>query len=77
MRKILLVLALSFVSSLAFADQYIIKYSIKGAGSTTHSTTSIELKNGTENEAKEALVKRGTVGKQNKDNITIHEIKKK
>lgn len=57
--------------------QYTVKYKIKGNSSITHSTTVLWLENGTENEAKAELLRRGTVGKSNADKIIIVEIKKK
>ena len=77
MKKIVLLLCAAFMSVSVYADQYVVKYVVKSAGSTTHNTTTLELKNGTEDEAKKELVRRGTVGKQNADKIIIIEIKKK
>lgn len=68
---------MAIVFLLAYADQYVVKYEVKGNGSTTHATATLELKNGTAEEAKDALVRKGTISKQNKDKITIKEIKKK
>ena len=77
MKKILLSCALMLSCLSALADQYVVKYIVKGEASSTHAQTTIELKHGTAEEAKEALVKRGTVSEKNKDNIVIVEIKKK
>lgn len=77
MKKVIVMLFAVFLYVSAYADQYIVKYTVKSAGSTTHSTTTLELKNGTAEEAKAELVRRGTVGKQNADKITIVEIKRK
>ena len=76
-RKIVLLLCAAFISVSVYADQYIVKYTVKSAGSTMHNITTLELKKGTAEEAKAELVRRGTVGKQNADKITIVEIKKK
>ena len=77
MKKLLLT-ALSLALPLAMlAAQYTVKYQIKSKGSTSHRTATLELKNGTESEAKAELVRRGTVSKKNADKIVIVEIKKK
>ena len=77
MKKAILCLAMLFGSIAMYADLYIVKYTVKGKASSTHATATLELKHGTAEEAKEVLLKRGTVGKQNADNLIIDEIKKK
>lgn len=77
MKKIISFLIVLFISVVSFAAQYTVKYKIKGSSSTTHSATVLELKKGTESEAKAELVRRGTVSKSNADKIVIVEIKKK
>jgi len=77
MRKIISLIIVLCISIASFAAQYTVKYKIKSSSSTTHSTVTLELKNGTESEAKSELVRRGTVNKKNADKIVIVEIKKK
>ncbi|MDL2213107.1 hypothetical protein LJC21_02800 [Bacteroides sp. OttesenSCG-928-E20] len=77
MKKIISLFIVLCISIASFAAQYTVKYKIKGNASTTHATTTLELKNGTESEAKAELVRKGTVSKKNADNIIIVEVKKK
>lgn len=77
MKKFISFLIVLCISVVSLAAQYTVKYKIKGSTSTTHSTTILELKKGTESEAKAELVRRGTVSKNNADKIIIVEIKKK
>lgn len=58
------------------ADRYVVKYQVKGNTSTSHCQTTLELKEGTAEEAKKALVQRGTISKANIDKVVIVEIKK-
>lgn len=77
MKKLITLFSALLLCASAYADPYIVKYTVKSAGSTMHNITTLELKKGTAEEAKAELVRRGTVGKQNADKITIVEIKKK
>ena len=76
MKRLLLTALLACSFMVMFADKYVVKYDIKGPASTTHCQTTLELKEGTEAEAKKALVQRGTVSKANIDKVVIVEIKK-
>lgn len=77
MKKFISFLIVLCISAVSLAAQYTVKYKIKGNSSTSHSTTVLELKNGTESEAKAELVRRGAVSKSNADKIIIVEIKEK
>lgn len=63
-------------SMMMFADRYVVIYQVKGSSSTSHCQTNIELKNGTAEEAKKALVQVGTISKADIDKVVIVEIKK-
>ena len=77
MKKLMTLFCTLFLCVVMYGEQYVVKYTVKGTGSTSHCTRILELKSGTAEEAKEKLVKQGTVSQKNFDKITIIEIKKK
>lgn len=70
MRKILILVVTALISIGAYAASYTVKYKV----GNSHRTTTLELKGGTESEAKAELVRRGTVSKKDADKIIILEI---
>lgn len=58
------------------ADLYMVKYEVRGTGSTSHCQTTINLYGGTSDEAKQALLRRGTISKGNIDKVVIIGVKK-
>ena len=76
MRRFLLTVVMLCSCMMMFADRYVVKYQVKGNTSTSHCQTTLELKEGTAEEAKKVLVQRGTVSKANIDKVVIVEIKK-
>lgn len=74
MKRILLTGVLLCSSLGMYADLYMVKYEVRGTGSTSHCQTN--LNGGTADEAKQALVRRGTISKENIDKVVIVEVKK-
>ena len=77
MKRLLILFVATFMGFMAYAARYEVKYQVRSETSTSHCTAILELKNGTEQEAVEALVRRGTVSKKNAHKVVIVEIKKK
>lgn len=68
----ILVLACLFSVS-SYAASYTVKYKV----GDSHRTATLELKGGSESEAKAELVRKGSVNKKDKEKIIILEIKAK
>ena len=78
MKKLITTFFVLFISiATCFADSYTVKYKIVSKGSTTHSTATLELKNGTESEAKAELVRKGTVSKENAKKLLLSRLRKR
>ncbi|GEM_PF-5737405 len=73
MRKICGFILACLISISSFAASYTVKYKV----GNSHRTTTLNLKGGTESEAKAELIRRGSVNKKDTDKIIILEIKAK
>ncbi|MDL2309677.1 hypothetical protein LJC39_00950 [Parabacteroides sp. OttesenSCG-928-B22] len=71
MRKFCIAILACFFCVMSYATSYTVKYKV----GDSHRTATLNLQGGTESEAKEKLIKQGSVSKKDRDRIIILEIK--